>query len=122
MIDLRDACVLITGGSEGIGRGLAERFLKAGGAVLVTGRSQERLEGAASKLKGLHTFRNDISRPDERLRLAEYVKSQYPNLNVVINKQAFNVASLSPPTTPLGPNGRPKLILCSQRRFISIIF
>jgi uncharacterized oxidoreductase len=85
MIDLRDACVLITGGSEGIGRGLAERFLKAGGIVLVTGRSQERLEGAASKLKGLHTFRNDISRPDERLRLAEYVKSQYPNLNVVIN-------------------------------------
>jgi NAD(P)-dependent dehydrogenase (short-subunit alcohol dehydrogenase family) len=33
----------------------------------------------------LHAFRNDISRPDERLRLAEYIKSQFPNLNIVIN-------------------------------------
>ena len=84
-VDPRGACVLITGGSDGIGRGLAERFLKAGGVVLVTGRSQERVDRAASDLTGLHTFRNDVSRTDERLRLAEYVKSQYPNLNVVIN-------------------------------------
>jgi len=33
----------------------------------------------------LHAFRNDVSRPDERLRLAEYIKSQFPNLNIVIN-------------------------------------
>jgi uncharacterized oxidoreductase len=84
-VDLRDACVLITGGSDGIGRGLAERFLKAGSTVLVTGRSQERLDRAASALTGLHIFRNDISQPNERIRLAEHVESQFPNLNVVIN-------------------------------------
>jgi uncharacterized oxidoreductase len=84
-IDLSSACALITGGSEGIGRGLAERFLKAGGTALVTGRSQERLDRAASDLTGLHTFRNDISVPKERVRLAEYVKSQFPDLNIVIN-------------------------------------
>ena len=33
--------ILITGGSEGIGRGLAERFLKIGGTVLVTSRDQD---------------------------------------------------------------------------------
>jgi len=84
-VDLRGACVLITGGSEGIGRGLAERFLKAGSTVVVTGRSQERLERAARELAGLHVFRNDISQPGERIRLAEHIKSQFPNLNVVIN-------------------------------------
>ena len=84
-LDLGSARALITGGSEGIGRGLGERFLKAGGEVLVTGRNQDRLDRVAGDLKGLHTFRNDISQPDERLRLAEYVKSQFPNLNILIN-------------------------------------
>jgi len=51
----------------------------------VTGRSQQRLDRAVSEIRGLHAFRNDISRPDERLRLAEYIKSQFPNLNIVIN-------------------------------------
>ena len=32
-------CVLITGASEGIGRGLAARYLATGATVLVTGRA-----------------------------------------------------------------------------------
>jgi uncharacterized oxidoreductase len=84
-LDLKNSNVLITGGSEGIGRGLAERFLKAGSAVLVTGRNPEKLRRAAVELPGLQTFANDISTPAGREALAEQVRSSFPRLNVLIN-------------------------------------
>jgi uncharacterized oxidoreductase len=80
------ANVLITaGGSEGIGRGLAARYLAAGSNVLVTGRTPGKLEKAASELPGLMTFVNDIGKPEEREALAEYLRSNMPGLNVLIN-------------------------------------
>jgi uncharacterized oxidoreductase len=84
-LNLANANVLITGGSEGIGRGLAERFLKAGSAVLVTGRNPGKLMRAAADLPGLQTFANDIGQPEERIRLAEHIPSVLPGLNVLIN-------------------------------------
>lgn len=84
-LDIAKANVLITGGSEGIGRGLAQRFLKAGGAVFVTGRNPEKLKLAAADLAGLQTLVNDISKPHERVYLAERIQSVLPNLNVVVN-------------------------------------
>jgi uncharacterized oxidoreductase len=79
------ASVLITGGSDGIGRGLAARYLSSGGKVLITGRNAERLEKAASEIPGLLIFPNDIGRPEEREALARYVQSNFSGLNVVIN-------------------------------------
>ena len=52
--------VLITGGSAGIGLGLAVRYLKAGHRVMITGRSPQRLAAAAEELPGLETFPSDI--------------------------------------------------------------
>jgi uncharacterized oxidoreductase len=77
--------VLITGGSQGIGLGLAARFLSAGHTVLVTGRSAERLERAASQYPSLRVYRNDIGRPEQREQLADHVRATMPNLDVLIN-------------------------------------
>ena len=82
---VQPATVLITGGSEGIGRGLAARYLAAGSEVLITGRSAEKLEKAAFELPQLRAFVNDIGKPEEREALASHVQSQLPGLNVVIN-------------------------------------
>jgi uncharacterized oxidoreductase len=84
-LDLKNSNVLITGGSEGIGRGLAERFLNAGSTVLVTGRNPEKLRRATSELPGLQTFVNDISKAEGREALAEQVQSSFSGLNVLIN-------------------------------------
>jgi 3-oxoacyl-[acyl-carrier protein] reductase len=43
--------VVITGGTEGIGKGIANNFLKAGAKVLITSRSAEKGEKAVSELK-----------------------------------------------------------------------
>ncbi len=45
--------VLITGGSEGIGRGLAVRYFAAGSMVRVSGRSRVKLDRAAHDHPGL---------------------------------------------------------------------
>ncbi|WOS39769.1 SDR family NAD(P)-dependent oxidoreductase [Xanthomonas rydalmerensis] len=77
--------VVITGGSDGIGFGLARRFLAAGSRVLVTGRDSGKLERAASAAPGLHTLVNDIGVAEERERLAQYLQAQCPGLRVVVN-------------------------------------
>jgi uncharacterized oxidoreductase len=84
-VDFSQARVLVTGGSEGIGRGLAARFLNAGSAVLITGRHAHKLNEAARELPGLATVVNDISRPEEREKLAAYVRETMPGLNILIN-------------------------------------
>jgi uncharacterized oxidoreductase len=84
-IDFSTANVLITGGSDGIGLGLAERFLAAGATVLVTGRDAGKLERAAASHTGLKTFAGDIGVIEDRERLADHVRSVVPELTVVIN-------------------------------------
>ena len=47
MFDLSDVKVLVTGGSRGIGLGIATVFARAGAAVAVTARGTADLEAAA---------------------------------------------------------------------------
>ena len=62
--DLSKAVALITGGSSGIGFGMAEELLKAGSIVIVTGRRESALKDTQAKLSNprLHTFVNDASK------------------------------------------------------------
>jgi uncharacterized oxidoreductase len=84
VISLNSANVLVTGASDGIGRGLAARFAASGAQVLVTGRSKEKLERVAYELK-VKTFVNDISSPPERERLARHLRDVMPGINILIN-------------------------------------
>jgi len=58
MQEIRGKVALITGGSKGIGFGVAEAFLKNGMSVAITGRSQNSVDEAAKQLSGT---RNDGS-------------------------------------------------------------
>ncbi|MCW2559227.1 MAG: 3-oxoacyl-ACP reductase [Mycobacterium sp.] len=51
MTDWSTMNVLVTGGSQGIGLGVAEGFAKAGAAVAISGRSGGTLEAAAGRLR-----------------------------------------------------------------------
>ena len=84
-MDFKNKFVLITGGGEGIGKGLAVRFLNAGSKVLITGRNKEKLQQAAEKNPGLLTFVNDIGEVSQRVALAEYVKEQFGVLDILVN-------------------------------------
>ena len=53
---LKGRCALITGGTSGIGFEIAKAFINAGGTVVITGRSQDRIDVALSKLKKGRSF------------------------------------------------------------------
>ncbi|WP_342045002.1 SDR family oxidoreductase [Bacillus sp. OTU530] len=87
--------ILITGGASGIGLAFAERFLKAGSKVIVCGRREGKLQEATKKFPELITRVCDVTIEAERVALFEWVTSQYPELNVVVNnagiQQRYNI-------------------------------
>ncbi len=53
MDKLRNGIVVVTGGSAGVGRAIAEAFARHGAKVAVLARGRERLEAAVRDLKRL---------------------------------------------------------------------
>src|SRR4051794_38717320 len=72
--------VLITGATDGLGRGVAERLRADGARVLVHGRDSEKLATI-----GGETFRADLSSLDEVRALADEVERSTDELHVLIN-------------------------------------
>ncbi|MEH7454982.1 SDR family oxidoreductase [Gottfriedia acidiceleris] len=87
--------ILITGGSTGIGLAFAERFIKSGNKVIVTGRREHVLENAKEKFPDFITHVSDLSSEAERVSLFEWVTKNYPEVNVIVNnagiQQRFNI-------------------------------
>jgi len=77
--------VLITGGSMGIGLGLAEVFLRAGSEVIICGRREERLLEAKGRLPGVHIRVCDVADREEQRRLCDWAVEHFPQLNVLVN-------------------------------------
>jgi len=77
--------IFITGGTSGIGRGLAEAFHKLGNKVIVAGRRKALLDEVASSNPGIDGVELDIGDADEIRRVAAELTAKYPALNVLIN-------------------------------------
>ena len=77
--------VLITGGATGIGFSLAEAFVKAGNQVVVCGRRETKLRDAKTKLPQVHTRVCDLSKNDERRLLYEWARSNFNEVNILVN-------------------------------------
>jgi 3-oxoacyl-[acyl-carrier protein] reductase len=71
--------VLVTGGSKGIGRAVARRFLDAGDDVVITSRSDEGVSSAASA--GARGVRVDLESAASIARLGEAIEA----VDVVVN-------------------------------------
>lgn len=84
-MDLANATVLITGLASGIGLALAERFLKAGSQVIITGRRSDRLTSIQQCHPAIHTRVCDVSLVEERIALRDWATAEFPKLNVLVN-------------------------------------
>ena len=83
--DLEGKVVLITGATDGLGRGLARAVAGAGGIVLVHGRSQERIDATLAELPGARGYRADLASLEEVRRVAGEVRDAEPRLDVLVN-------------------------------------
>jgi uncharacterized oxidoreductase len=76
--------VLVTGGTSGIGLGLAQAFATPGNTVIVTGRTRARLDALAATAPALHGLFLDLDDPASLPALKEEVLARFPALDVVI--------------------------------------
>lgn len=90
--------ILVTGGGSGIGFEIAKLFSQNDNHIIITGRSEERLLKAASKLENVTAIQADITNEDDVNRLVARITKDFPNLNVLINNagSAFYYDILSP--------------------------
>jgi 3-oxoacyl-[acyl-carrier protein] reductase len=88
MFSVEGRSVLVTGGSKGIGRGIAAVFATAGANVAIAARSQVDVDSAVAKLEGLGTGKVlgvsvDVSDPDSCIGMAEAVVDAFGGLDVL---------------------------------------
>lgn len=84
-MNLKNNTILITGGSNGIGLAMAERFLQNGNEVIICGRREEKLVSAKEKFPQLHIRVCDVGDENQRIVLYERITREFPKLNVLVN-------------------------------------
>jgi uncharacterized oxidoreductase len=77
--------IFISGGSAGIGLAIAKKLSAEGNKVIINGRSEERLQSALKELDNAVSIQGDLSVQADRISIAEQLKSNHPNVNMIIN-------------------------------------
>ena len=89
--------ILITGGATGIGLALTEQ-LTISNTVIICGRREDKLIAAKEKFTNIHIKVCDLQVRNERIELANWLRSSFPECNVLINnagiQQELNLAKI----------------------------
>jgi len=80
---------LVTGGSRGLGRAIAQGFAEAGGELVLVGRDLASLQQAQSELvefgHQVDVLAADLSTPAETQRMCEAVLADYSPIDILVN-------------------------------------
>ena len=82
---LSNRTVLLTGGTGGIGLGIAEAFHRSGSRVIVCGRDRKKLPTVEKKFPGITALPCDVGDVRQRENLAAEVLRRFPDLDILVN-------------------------------------
>ncbi len=94
---------IVTGGSRGIGRAIAERLLREGASVAICGRSKDALDTAVTELKPLGriaAYPADVTKVREVASLFEEVDREFNGLDILVNNAGAAVFRKTGEMTP----------------------
>jgi len=89
-MNLKNAVALITGGSSGIGRAIAQSLAASGARVAITGRDQRKLTETAREL-GVQAIHADVSVEADVERTYREVLQQFGDLDILVNNAGAGV-------------------------------
>src|SRR5215475_3290201 len=90
---------LVTGGSKGLGRVMAQAFAEAGADVVVASRTLEDCQKAADEIAGstgrrASAFAVDVTSADELKRLSAEIEGWFGAVDILVNNAGINIRGL----------------------------
>lgn len=92
-MNLNKKVILITGGSSGIGKSIAQKAKEKGAEVLITGRNEAKLNKISEEL-GVKSFCFDVANENEVLNFFEKFSQEYSSLDALINNAGYGYFDL----------------------------
>jgi NAD(P)-dependent dehydrogenase (short-subunit alcohol dehydrogenase family) len=92
MKKLEGKIALITGGSKGIGKGIAEAYLKEGAQVIICGRTEADLLATGDELKEFGQINYvvcDITKLEDVYELANQIEAVMQRLDILVNNASI---------------------------------
>jgi 3-oxoacyl-[acyl-carrier protein] reductase len=89
-MDLRNATAVVTGGTSGIGYGIARALSQAGAKVAVTGRNKTRLDETAKAL-GVLPIRADVTEEADARRTFHEAIEAFGHVDILVNNAGIGV-------------------------------
>src|SRR5690554_666383 len=83
-MNLKDKKVLITGGSSGLGKAMAELLIAEGAKLAITGRDENKLNSVATEL-GAIAIHADVAKAKDVVKTYQVVNQKLGGLDVLIN-------------------------------------
>ena len=90
---LNNKVALVTGASRGIGRSIAESFVREGARVVICGRNQATLDEVAKEVGSQAVpIACHVGRPDDLKRMVETALESLGRIDILVNNAGTNVA------------------------------
>src|SRR5215467_6459230 len=90
---LKDKVAIVTGASRGIGKAIAEAFVREGAKVVICGRKQETLDQVAAEIgQGVKPVACHVGKPDQIEKLVAATTKEFGGIDILVNNAATNIA------------------------------
>jgi len=93
MEELKGKVVLVTGGTRGIGRAIAERFKDVEAVVYITGTNEERTKAVAEEI-GVNGVKMDVTDREEVKRVVSEILEKEGQIDILINNAGITKDTL----------------------------